>query len=397
MRRAFGLYSILLLIFTVTIKADEPKSKAEEPKKEFSYKLGGWLQTDYRHYLRSNPNKNSFLIRRARLDVRGTLPNDFAYRLFMEFEGTSARLREGWLEYRKFPCAKFMMGQFKIPFSVEALYSARWIHFVERGLGPSNIAPFQDIGAQLYGELYCDKLKYALAVFNGEGVNTLDLDNSKEGALHLLYQPFKNCDGHLFERVYVEGDVTGGNIDKSIAGHSYRTAGRTTFLSFNPGVYQDGPLVRASSSIEWYKGPFQACVEYLTIKRYGIKISDVEGSVACRSFYVEGSYLLTGETQPRNDAVTPKHPFDPCSCSWGAWEVGARYEEFHTDPEAFDLAIVAGVSRLTAITGGVIWWPNKNLKFMANYVYTDFHGDLTVSGITMSDEQVVLVRGQYNF
>ena len=59
-------------------------------------RIGGWLQADYRSFLDSDhPENDTFLIRRARLDIRGVLENDWAYRLYGTLIGERSSSRRG--------------------------------------------------------------------------------------------------------------------------------------------------------------------------------------------------------------------------------------------------------------------------------------------------------------
>ncbi|MFQ5729275.1 MAG: porin, partial [Waddliaceae bacterium] len=94
-------------------------------------KINGYAQVDYRHLFENHPGIDQFLIRRARLDIQGTLEQVWGYRLYMSFGGAaSARLQDAWLEYKKWDWFRIRAGQFKEPFSLEALTSSAWIRFV---------------------------------------------------------------------------------------------------------------------------------------------------------------------------------------------------------------------------------------------------------------------------
>ncbi len=116
-------------------------------------RIGGWLQADSRWFLDSgHPEKDDFLIRRARLDIRGVLENDWAYRLYGTFVGErNGILQEGWLEYRKYPEFRIRAGQVLEPFSLEAVYSARWTDFIERAMIVNALSPQEDLGIMAFG------------------------------------------------------------------------------------------------------------------------------------------------------------------------------------------------------------------------------------------------------
>lgn len=62
-------------------------------------KIGVWMQNDVRVFFKGHPGDTQFLVRRARLDFRGSLEKMFGYRVMGEFEGdggtNAANLKEG--------------------------------------------------------------------------------------------------------------------------------------------------------------------------------------------------------------------------------------------------------------------------------------------------------------
>jgi phosphate-selective porin OprO and OprP len=92
-------------------------------------------------------------------------------------------------------------------------------------------------------------------------------------------------------------------------------------------------------------------------------------------WYVEGSWVITGEYRKYNPATasytrpSPSEPFDPLSGSFGAWELAGRYSS--TDLNYDMTSSVAG----DRVFGGAqdIWsaglnfYPNDTLKFMFDY------------------------------
>lgn len=81
------------------------------------------------------------------------------------------------------------------------------------------------------------------------------------------------------------------------------------------------------------------------------------------SYYVQGSWFVTGETKPykkdRGTFGTPKPKGEK-----GAWEVTARYDVI----ENGDLTGIAlSEPEVTQLTLGVNWYLNSNLRLMLNY------------------------------
>jgi phosphate-selective porin OprO and OprP len=98
-------------------------------------------------------------------------------------------------------------------------------------------------------------------------------------------------------------------------------------------------------------------------------------------FYVQGSWILTGETR-RYDVATgafqAPRPFVPFSSAGGpgAWELALRYSrldlDFHSGAAGTGAtadAIRGGVQDIW--TFGVNWYINANVKLMLNWLHID--------------------------
>ncbi|MBI4230970.1 MAG: hypothetical protein HY608_09070 [Planctomycetes bacterium] len=358
-------------------------------------KIGGWAQSDTRWLEDNHPAASEFFTRRARLDVRGTLEKDFAYRFYTAFEGASARLQEGWIEYRRAPLARVRIGQFKEPFSLEAAGSSRWTAAVERALGPTNLSPQEDLGAQVHGALGDRRAEYAVGFFNGRGKNVSDTNDEKDAAARLTLLPFRNGPSWL-AGLQVGASATEGRADDSLAGTEYRTAPRTAFVTFASGVTQAGSTSRRGVEAEWLAGPFGLAVEHLSVQREGVERAPYEEDVRSDAWYVTGTWLLTGESQPRNKTVRPARPLGEDG-GWGAWGVHARIEEFDTQDRLFERGMATGTPHVSSWTAGVSWWPNRHIRVLGDLFHDNFDGLVTVSGRSIGDETGVLLRFQFDF
>ena len=99
-------------------------------------------------------------------------------------------------------------------------------------------------------------------------------------------------------------------------------------------------------------------------------------------WYLEGTWILTGETKPYtaqaiNNEVgafgnpIPSAPFSLNGDSWGAWEVAARYSDTNLNYNPTQIAsptqlagILGGDERI--ITLGLNWYMNRNVKLQIN-------------------------------
>ncbi|MFB6240734.1 MAG: porin, partial [Gemmatimonadota bacterium] len=67
------------------------------------------------------------------------------------------------------PELRISAGQFKAPFSREALVSPGELQFARRAQGPAALAPLRQVGAELSGAFLDRRLRYRAGIFNGEG------------------------------------------------------------------------------------------------------------------------------------------------------------------------------------------------------------------------------------
>ncbi len=92
-------------------------------------------------------------------------------------------------------------------------------------------------------------------------------------------------------------------------------------------------------------------------------------------WYVEGSWVLTGDPHPYNIAnasftrPSPAHPFNPPTGDWGAWELAGRYSSTDLD---YDVAsktvadrVFGGQQNIASV--GLNFYPNDFLRFMLDW------------------------------
>ncbi len=120
-------------------------------------------------------------------------------------------------------------------------------------------------------------------------------------------------------------------------------------------------------------------------------------------WYVQGSWVLTGESKGYNSATAaftppkPEHAFSLDGSGWGAWELAARCSDLNlNDNETSPLSVITAWTGATtrtytfyntvrggeqkAFTLGLNWYPNDNLRFALDYELIDI--DRLQSGAT---------------
>jgi phosphate-selective porin len=359
--------------------------------------FGGFVQMTFNEFLQDHPTQGEYEIPRARLDVRGAAAEGFSYRIFWDMDRSGARLEDAWLEWTPFLALRGRLGQTKVPFSLEALYSARWIRFSERALGPRNLAPFRDVGLQVFGRGLGDRVEYAAGFFNGPDAKGA-ANAGTETALRLSWQATRFLALPFSQGIHLGASFTHRDVSGSLAGIDYDTSAGTRFFEFVSDVDQRGKLMRLGVEAEWIHGPVYVAGELMRLRRENLMLGEVSvGRIDSDSAYLGVSWIFTGEEQTRNRAVVPIRRADSRTGSWGAFDIHARLDYFETSPEALDLGLALGTDRVWAVTGGVNWWPRTNLRTVLELEYASFDDPIAVGDDTINEEWVVKILTQFEF
>ena len=195
-----GIILALMALTTVSASAQK-KQTIELPSWLSNVKLSGYGMTQYQYSGQKDAESNSFNIRMARISLEGRIAGDFYWKTQIQFNGntstlgSSPRMVDLFAEWQKYEYFKVKIGQFKNPFTFE-----NPMHPIDQGFmgysqNVSKLAGFsdragehasngRDIGLQLQGDFLKNAsgrnlLHYQIGVFNGQGINTKDVDNQK--------------------------------------------------------------------------------------------------------------------------------------------------------------------------------------------------------------------------
>ena len=189
-----------MALTTVSASAQK-KQTIELPSWLSNVKLSGYGMIQYQYSGQKNAESNSFNIRMGRIALEGRIADDFYWKTQIQFNGntsnlgSSPRMVDLFAEWQKYEYFKVKVGQFKNPFTFE-----NPMHPIDQGFmgysqNVSKLAGFsdragehasngRDIGLQLQGDFLKNAngrnlLHYQIGVFNGQGINTKDVDNQK--------------------------------------------------------------------------------------------------------------------------------------------------------------------------------------------------------------------------
>ncbi|MDF2432378.1 MAG: phosphate-selective porin OprO and OprP [Mucilaginibacter sp.] len=167
--------------------------------------ISGLVQTEYEGFQQSGVN-NTFLLHRARLDVKGDINDNWNYEVYTEFSATT-KLLDAYTTYKIADYLKFTAGQFKVPYSLESLISDSQLDFIDRSQVVNALAGRssdvignqngRDIGIQVNGSFVKVDgrylFDYTLGIFNGAGYDvTTDNNNHKDIAGRFSIHPVKD-------------------------------------------------------------------------------------------------------------------------------------------------------------------------------------------------------------
>lgn len=353
----------------------------------FQLRIRGYAQADGRFFAddKERALTDTFLLRRVRPILEGSVGKYFDFRIMTDFGGGTASVQDAYIDLKPWSWAKLRVGKYKPPVGLERLQSGSELLFVERGL-PTNLVPNRDVGVQIFGDVANGAASYALGAFNGVadgGSGDLDNTDSKEFAGRLFTLPFKNSSIELLQGLGIGlagtyGDQRGSSSATALP--TLRSQGQATFFSYRSDGTAAGTTIangihsRFAPQGYYYYGPFGLLGEY--VKSYqrvqrGTRAATLEND----AWQVALSYVLTGENASYR-SVSPAQPFDLAKGSWGAFEVAARYGELRIDRDTFPFfADPARSARIAESWGlGLNWYLSRHVKFQLNYEQTDFTG-----------------------
>jgi len=381
----------------------------------FVLKVRGYAQADSRWYANDGLAVNdTFLMRRVRPIIEGTVFEKYDYRLMLDFgsgvtanNANNAYVQDAYFNARFLPEFQVQGGKFKEPVGLERLQSGANLLFVERAY-PTQLLPNRDVGFQAQGEIGGGLFNYALGVFNGVadgGSGDIDrADDEKDIAARVFAHPFKDSGIAGLEGLGVGLAGTYGNHAGALRG--FTSPGQQSIFEYYSGTgtnattAADGTVWRLSPQAYYYWGPLGILGEYAIAsseaRRTGGGVTAAE-SLRHTAWQIAASWFLTGEDNSFK-AVTPRRPFTLGGGGWGAWEVAARVSQLKLDDDTFPTfaSSAANASEALSFSGGLNWHLNRNFKVNLNYEHTDFDGGAG-SPVAAQGEDVIMTRAQISF
>lgn len=166
--------------------------------KEAKLALGGFIQTNAEFGDAPDsrfPATDRFLIRRARLGVKGSFAEGFDFVLQSDWGNNSLNSTSGYraqctdalVVWTKYPAANVTVGQFKVPYGYDQLLADTKTLTIERTLSNDQLTLPRQIGAMVAGTFFNKRLGYGVALGGGNGNNVSFNDNDQFTPIARLY------------------------------------------------------------------------------------------------------------------------------------------------------------------------------------------------------------------
>ena len=190
-----------LMALTAVSASAQKKQTIELPSWLSDVKLSGYGMLQYQASWQKGAESNSFNVRMGRISLEGRIAKDFYWKTQLQFNGNtsnlgnSPRMVDLFAEWQKYSYFKVKIGQFKNPFTFENPMNPIDQGFMAYSQNVSKLAGFsdragehasngRDIGLQFQGDFLKNAngrnlLHYQIGVFNGQGINTKDVDQQK--------------------------------------------------------------------------------------------------------------------------------------------------------------------------------------------------------------------------
>ena len=196
MKKAFLFLLVSAFSSTVSLAADNI------PEWVKMFKISGYAMGQYQYTGQEEAKANSFNIRLGRVIIDANPAKDWTARVQFQYNGntsdlsSSMKIVDVYAEWQRFEFLRIKGGQFKRAFTFENPMNPIDQGFMSYAQNVSKLAGFvdrdgalssngRDIGIQLQGDFLKNSngrnlFHYQIGVYNGQGINTKDVDQQKD-------------------------------------------------------------------------------------------------------------------------------------------------------------------------------------------------------------------------
>ena len=335
----------------------------------------------------NNRNDEAYM-RSVRLNIEGTMYEDYFYNFEYEFNGdinTKTEvdgLRDMYIGMKNIPfIGSVSVGHMKEPFSLEESTSHSNTIFLERSLA-NVFAPGFSWGVGIHNAVLDDRVTFAGGIFlNSDNSGTTSYGDAWNLTARVTGLPWyggKDKLLHIGTSYSLRNPKEGGFVT---ADHTIRFRQRPDMYTrdyiVDTGTFDINKENRLGLESAFVYGPFSLQGEFI-----GTWLEPYDTAQDSTGFLYGGygalSYIITGEHRiyDKNDGrfkgVIPDKNFSLKNFSlkdrsWGAWEITARWSYLSLEDK--DMDIQGG--KAFATTVGLNWYLNPNMRIMLNWVHSE--------------------------
>jgi phosphate-selective porin OprO/OprP len=339
--------------------------------------------------------------RRARIGVDGRAFGDWDYKLIFDFGGSgtedSGQLYEAWVQYSGVKPAHLRVGAFSPSIGMEDQASTNGMPLIERtvveDIARGFVAGDTRTAVQLWG---AGDHWLASAALTGRVIGVLNTGTAAAvpqsfgdqlGVVgRLAGTPFHGSDWLVHVGVHGSYLITPPNLTGPTAtGLGAAPNAEVVAFSNTPELRVDGtkllntgniPAKHASTTGLEFAAQRQNLLVQSEYDYFTVSRTDVPSTPTFSGYYVEGSWVITGEPRVYNrqtaafDAPLVAHPFSlDGGGGIGAFELVARYSDMDLNYHQGSAGTAPSSTAIRGgeeqnITLGLNWYPNTFVKFM---------------------------------
>jgi phosphate-selective porin OprO/OprP len=333
--------------------------------------------------------------RRARFGFEGTVARDFTYRVLAELGGSGtegpARINDFWIGYTGLAPFTIQIGAFSPPANMDDGINVESSLFIERA-SPAELSRTLGgadgrigLGLRGSGARWMSALTLTTRTVNDAEV--FDSQLAAVGRFGTLLATSADYNIHAgLSGTWVFQPPDQGSTAAATQRHVVRLRDRPEIRVDSTRLVDTGSIDADSAYVYGIEAAANWRNWYLQAEsfRYGIERTAATATLpdpTFEGFYVQGSWILTGETRRydvANGAFQAPRPFVPFSSAGGlgAWELALRYSHLDLD---FHSGLAGTAATADAIRGGtqdiwtfgVNWYVNTNVKLMLNWLHVD--------------------------
>lgn len=348
----------------------EPAPSISSPDGRFEMNIRGriFVDTAWANDSDDSMNLGATEFRTARLGVEGKAWKDVKYKFEADFAGGEVELKDAYLQWSG--PAKFTLGQFKTPNSLQEQTSSRYITLMERASFTDAFELSRMIGFGVgFGG---DDWTLNGGIFRGAD----SVDNEDEGVTlaSRLTKGFKFGDTQLHVGTsfrYRDNGDDQADLRYRQRPHQHMSDRfvATSRIADSDSMYAvEAAAVMGSAAIQ---------AEWATLKA---NLAAPAAGVADPSFsggYVEASFFLTGEARKydakKGSFQRPNVNNPVFEGGTGAWQLAGRFDRI----DLSDQQVFGGEQNTYVL--GVNWYLNRHARLMLNYSHSAIKNATDVS------------------